>query len=171
MIAPKLIIAGVEIALQTFPVTQEYSPLEGATLHRKLNGAGVKQTHWRRLATSIAGEGWAPAALAGVDWSAAVEISCIAPRAISSATVNATLPAARRSDLTTNVYCCAVVNGELVETSVSVLVNAATATAVSGATSYQFYYYPKLSCLSSGPSESLNLSGAAYSWTLTAEEV
>lgn len=171
MIAPKLIIAGVEIALQTFPASQSYSPIEGAALHRLLNGAGVKQTHWGKLATSIAGDGWAPPALAGVDWSAAVEISCIQARAIHSATVNATLPAARRSDLSVNVYARAVVNGELVETPVSVLVNAATATAVAGATSYQFYYYPKLSCYSSGPSESLDLSGAAYGWTLEAEEV
>ena len=172
MIAPKLIIGGVEFALQTFPVTQDYSRVDGGSvLHRALNGAGLPQHHWAKLAVSIAGDGWAPPALAGVDWSAAVEISCIAPRAISSSTVNATLPAARRSDLSVNVYCCAVVNGELVETPVSVLVNAATATAVSGATSYQFYYYPKLSCWSRGPSESLNLSGAAYSWSLTAEEV
>ena len=174
MIAPKLIIAGVEIALQTFPTSQSYSRVDGGSLlHRMLNGAGLPQHQWSKLAISIAGDGWAPPALAGVDWSAAVEIACIAPRAIHSATVNATLPAARRSDLTAtpNVYCRAVVAGELVETPVSVLVNAATATAVAGATSYQFYYYPKLICWSRGPSESLDLAGAAYAWSLEAEEV
>lgn len=90
MNAPKLIIAGVEIALQTFPTAQAYSRVDGgsATL-RMLDGAGLKQTQWAKLATSISGDGWAPAALAGVDWSQAVEISCIAPRAIHSATVNA----------------------------------------------------------------------------------
>lgn len=171
MSLPSLKIGGVEIALQTFPVTQTYRPLEGSTVHRMLDGSALKQQHWRKLATSISGDGWAPAALAGVDWSAAVEILCVQPRAIHSATVNATLPAARRSDLTTNVYCRAVVAGELVETPVSVLVNAATADAVAGATSYQFYYYPKLSCYSSGPTESLDLGGAAYAWSLEAEEV
>lgn len=172
MIAPKLIIAGVEIALQTFPTSQAYGRVDGGSvLHRMLNGAGAPQHHWSKLSVSIAGDGWAPPALAGVDWSAAVEISCIAPRAISSATVNATLPAARRADLTTNVYAYAVVAGELVATPVAVLVNAATATAVSGATSYQFYYYPKLSCWSRGPVESLDLAGAAYAWSLEAEEV
>ena len=171
MIAPKLIIGGVEIALQTFPASQDYDVLEGATVHRMLNGAAAKQSHWRKITTRISGDGWAPAALAGVDWTAPVEISCIQARAIHSATVNATLPAARRSDLGTNVYCRAVVNGELVATPVSVVGNAATATAVASATSYQFYYYPKLSCYSSGPSESLDLSGAAYGWSLEAEEV
>jgi len=171
MIAPMLKIAGVDIALQTYPASQEYSPLEGATVHRMLNGDAYKQQHWVRLATRIAGDGWAPAALAGIDWSAAVEILCVQPRAIHSATVNATLPAARRSDLTVNVLAFAVVAGELVKTPVSMLVNAATATTVSGATSYQFYYYPKLSCYSSGPTETLDLSGAAYGWSLEAEQV
>lgn len=171
MIAPLLKIAGVEVALHTFPTAQTYDVLEGATLHRKLNGAGAKQTHWRKLATQISGDGWAPVALAGVDWTVPIEIACIQPRSIHSATTSATLPAARRSDLTTNVYAVAVVNGELVETAVSVAVNLATATAVPGATSYQFWYYPKLNFYSSGPSESLDLSGAAYAWELSAEEV
>jgi hypothetical protein len=169
---PTLIIAGVEVARQTFPVTQAYSRVDGgSTLHRMLNGAGVPQSHWSKIAISISGDGWAPLALAGVDWSSAVEISCIQPRAIHSATVNATLPAARRADLATNVYCRAVVAGELVETPVSVLVNAATATAVAGASSYQFYYYPKLICWSRGPTESLDLSGAVYAWQIEAEEI
>lgn len=169
---PTLIIAGVEVARQTFPITQSYRRVDGgSTLHRKLNGAGAPQSHWTKLAISLAGDGWAPLALAGVDWSGAVEISCIQPRSISSATVNATLPAARRADLTTNFYCRAVVAGELVETPVSVLVNAATATAVAGASSYQFYYYPKLSCWSRGPVESLDLSDAVYGWSLEAEEI
>jgi hypothetical protein len=171
MISPTLKIGGVEIALATFPASQEYSPLEGATVHRMMNGAAYKQQHWVKIATRISGDGWAPAALASVDWSAPVEILCIQPRAVHSATVNATLPAARRSDLTTNVYAYAVVNGELVATPVSLLVDAATATSVASATSYQFYYYPKLSCYSSGPTESLDLSGAAYGWSLEAEQI
>lgn len=171
MIAPLLKIAGVEVALQTFPTAQSYDVLEGATLHRLLNGAGAKQTHWRKLATQISGDGWAPVALAGVDWSVPVEIACIQPLAIHSASNSATLPVARRSDLTTNVYARAVVSGELVETAVSMAGDVATATAVAGATSYQFWYYPKLNFYSSGPSESLDLSGAAYAWELSAEEV
>lgn len=171
MIAPLLKIAGVEVALQTFPVNQSYDVLEGAALHRMLNGAGAKQTHWRKLATSISGDGWAPVALAGVDWTLPVEIACIQARSIHSLTTSATLPAARRSDLSTNVYARAVVAGELVETAVSLAGNVATATSVPSATSYQFWYYPKLNFYSSGPSESLDLSGAAYAWSLSAEEV
>lgn len=171
MSLPSLIIAGVEFSLQTFPVSQTYSRVEGATVHRMLDGTDLKQQHWRKLATTIAGAGWSPTALAGVDWSGPVEISCIKPRAIHSATVNATLPAGRRSDFAGAVLCYAVVAGQLVATPVSVVANAATATAVTGATSYQFYYYPKLNFLSSGPEESVDVERAAYAWTLTAEEI
>jgi hypothetical protein len=169
---PTLKIAGVEIALQSFPVSQTYRRVDGGSvLHRMLNGAGVPQHHWSKLATSIAGDGWAPAALAGVDWSAPVEILCVQPRAIHSATASAILPAARRSDLTINVYALAVVANQLIATPVSVVTNTATATAVAGATGYQFMYFPKLTCWSRGPAESLDLQRASYSWTLEAEEV
>lgn len=171
---PTLKIAGVEIALQSFPVSQTYRRVDGGSvLHRTLNGAGLPQHHWTKLATSIAGEGWAPVALAGVDWSAPVEILCVQPRAIHSATVTATLPAARRADLTVNAYALAVVANELVATPVVVVGDTATATAttVAGATSYQFMYFPKLSCWSRGPSEQLDLTRASYGWTLEAEEV
>lgn len=171
MAVPTLKIGGVEFALQTWPATQSYPPLEGATLHRMLNGAGVKQTHWRKLTTTISGTGWAPAALDGIDWSAAVEIACIKPRTIHSATVAATLPAARRSDFADAVLARAIVGGNLVPTPVNVLVNTATATAVAGATGYQFMYYPKANFYSAGPTEDLDVETGVYSWTLTAEEV
>lgn len=172
MSLPSLIIAGVEIPLEVFPASQEYGRVDGgSTPNRMWNGSLLRQTHWTKLSTRIAGEGWCPPALAGVDWSVPVEIACVQPRAINSATVNATLPAARRSDLTENVFATAIVSGRLVETPVSVLVNAATATAVAGASSYQFYYYPKLNFDTRGPRESLDLSGAAYGWTIEAEEV
>ena len=171
MAVPTLYIAGVGIAVEAFAIGQSYDAIGGSTVHRMLNGAGQKQQHWRKLVTTIRGDGWAPAALAGVDWSAAVEIKCMAPRAINSATVSATLPAARRSDFADAVLARAVVDGRLVSTPVSVIVNAATATAVSGATSYQFMYYPQFSALSNGPSDDLDMERGIYGWSLTAEEV
>lgn len=171
MSLPALKIAGIEIPVEVFPVSQTYRRLEGAKVHRMLNGAALKQQHWGKLATSINGDGWAPPALAGVDWSVPVEVACVQPRAIHSATNVATIPAARRADLTENVTAAAVVGGELVETPVAVVTNTATATAVAGATSYVFNYYPKFNAYSSGPEESLDMERAAYRWSITLEEV
>lgn len=172
MSLPVLKIAGIDIPLEVFPLRQEYGRVDGgSTPHRMLDGSLLRQTHWTKLSTRIAGAGWMPPALAGVDWSVPVEIACVQPRAIHSATVNATLPAARRSDLAENVYATALVSGRLVETPVSVLGNAATATAVAGASGYQFYYYPLLNFDSAGVVESLDMSGAEFGWTIEAEEV
>lgn len=175
MIAPKLIIAGVEIPLEAFPASQEYARLdEGRAVHTMLNGAALVQTHFDKLVTRISGEGWAPSALDGVNWGAPVEISCIKPRCVSSQTITATLPIGRRGDLSPlpPVFVMAVVAGELVPTTVSVVGNLATAAAVTGATSYRFCYYPKLNfVVPQGVSESLNLAGATYSWAIDAREV
>lgn len=171
MAIPSLKIGSVEFALQTFPMSQEYRPLVGATLQRMLSGTGYKQQHWAKLATRIGGAGWAPAALAGVDWSSPVDVYCIEPRAIHSGTNVATIPSARRTDIAEPVLCRAVVGGELVETPVVVVSNTATATTVSGATSYQFMYWPKLSMYSDGPVESLDATTGTFSWSLDAEEV
>ena len=57
MIAPKLIIGGVEFALQTFPVTQDYSRVDGGSvLHRALNGAGLPRAR-AMVAGAVAGGG------------------------------------------------------------------------------------------------------------------
>lgn len=174
MISPRLIIAGVAVPLEGFPVSQEYARLdEGRTVHTLLNGAALIQTHFDKLTTRISGEGWAPSGLDGVDWSSPVEISCIKPRCVQSLTASATLPAARRSDLSPlpSVFALAVVSGELVQTTVSVVGNVATAAAVAGASAYRFCYYPKLNfAVPQGVTESLDLSGAAYAWSLEGRE-
>lgn len=168
MSCPSLIIDGIILPLEAFPATQTYSRIGGETLKRRLDGAAAKQSHWEKLATTITGDGWMPAALAGVDWTASVEISCIKPRMMNSATNSVLLPTARRTDVDCVAY--AIVDGQAVQTPCSVVVNTATATAVAGADAYQFTYYPKLDFYSAGPTESLNVETAAYQWSLDCEQ-
>lgn len=170
MSVPTLIIGGVSLPSEAWYTAQEYGVLEaGRTVHRMLNGAAVVQTHFRKLTTRISGEGWAPPALDGVDWTQAVEISCIAPRMQNSATTAATLPAARRTDVAP--LARAIVGGQLVDTPLASLVgNVAAATAVAGATAYQFLYWPKLDFVSAGPVVALDAERGSYTWSLDAEE-
>lgn len=170
MSVPALKIAGVEISLNEFPAQQGYKDIGGLSLWRMANGAALAQQHWRKLSVSISGNGWSPPALKGIDWSAPVVISCIAPRSVASATVNATLPAARRSD--TAPYAMALVDGKLVTTAMSLAGDTATATTVSGASGYRFFYYPQISCYAlNGVVEALDTAGAAFSWSIEAEEI
>lgn len=171
MSVPNLKIAGIEISLHEWPASQSYASLEqGQTLHRMASGAAFAQQHWRKSVIRINGVGWAPPALQSVDFSAAIVISCISPRSIASATVNATLPTARRSDAAP--YAAALVDGKLVNTPMSLVGNAATATAVSGASGYRFFYYPELTCLAlRGVEETLSTETGAFTWSLEAEEI
>jgi len=164
-------IGGIEIPFQVYAAEQGFGPLEGSTVLRKLNGAGVKQTHWRKLVVNVSGSGFVPPALAGIDWTQPVEFACITRRSIGSATVSATIPSARRSDISPPVEAFAVVNGYLVPTAVVVTVDTAVATAVAGASGYQFHYYPKVNCFSQGPREGFNYAQASASWSIEAEEV
>lgn len=167
---PRLIIAGIALPNEPWCAWQEYRALDGgSTVHRMLNGAALKQTHWRRLVTTIRGDGWAPPALDAVDWSQPVEIACIQPRAASGATVSAVLPSARRADVAPLAY--AVVGVGLVATPLASLVgDTATATAVPGAAAYKFLYWPKLDFVSDGPVVALDAERGIYGWTLDAEE-
>lgn len=165
---PDLIIDSIVIPLQAFPLAQAYSVLGGETLRRKLDGTAAKQSHWRKLSVTITGEGWMPPALAGVDWTASVEISCITPRAMNSATNSVVLPTARRTDVDCVAY--AIIDGEAVSTPCTISTHTATATTVASADAYQFYYYPKLNFYSAGPTESVDRSTGTYTWTLEAEE-
>lgn len=172
MNAHDLVIAGVSIPFDSaWGLSQTYETLGGRALLRTLSGAAVLQSHWAKVRTVVRGSGRYPDALAGVDWSSTFTLECAAPLGIHSANTAITLPAARRTDWAP--FGMALVDGRLVRTTISVVVNAATLGAVSGATGYVAYYFPKLTCyaVSAGPSRSFDgrVAGNA-GWELIAEE-
>ncbi|MBS0289833.1 MAG: hypothetical protein JSS07_07370 [Proteobacteria bacterium] len=50
------ILAGLEF-------TQTYEPIGGSVLQRMQSGKAIKQTHYRKLRTTLSGQGWVPAGL------------------------------------------------------------------------------------------------------------
>jgi hypothetical protein len=151
-------------------LSQSYEPITGRHLMRLADGSAVLQQSWApKLRTSIRGEGRYPDQLSAVDWSASFEIQCAAPLAIHSSGTAVTLPAARRTDWAP--FAKALVDGVLVSTSLSIVVNAGTIGAVAGATSYLTYYFPKLTCFAvMPPSRGFNARGPDAGWELIAEE-
>lgn len=67
------ILAGVDLS-------QSYEEIGGQTLLRTRSGRGVKQSHWKKIKTTVTGSGWIPAALAGLDTAVAHSLDCVAPR-------------------------------------------------------------------------------------------
>lgn len=156
-------------------IEQTYEPIGGETVLRTLGGAGIKQTTWQKLRTTISGSGWIPAGLASLDTTAQQVIGCIVPRAVPCvfATRQATLPVARRSDAGHIPWGFAIMADNTVfTTTASLSTNVATVDAVSGAVAYQAVYLPSLTCwLTRRVSDSGNRSEASYRWEIVAEEV
>jgi hypothetical protein len=134
------------------------------------DGTGVKQTAWTgKILSRIRGKGWVPHGLHALDYSASMELSCIAQRSITSASNVIVIPAARRSDLAPTGF--AVVADQLVSTSISIATNTATLGTVSGSTFYCVYYYPKITVFAKLPTENNTHTSAEYDWELVCEQV
>lgn len=171
MNAHDLKIGSVTLALDAaWGLSQTYETLGGRALLRTLSGTAVLQSHWAKVRTVIRASGRYPDALAGFDWSSSFTLECAAPLGIHSSSTAITLPAARRSDWAP--FAMAMVDGRLVPTTISIVVNAATLGAVSGATGYVAYYFPTLTCyaVSAGPSRSFDGRAHKAGWELIAEE-
>lgn len=169
-------IRTLEIGSLVIPVSaagdieQTFEPIGGSALHRMLNGAAVKQTHWRKLKTRISGSGWAPPGLAGLDYNAALLLKSVAARALQAVGNVVTVPAARRTDTGYAPIGYAVVAGRTIPTPLALAGDTATLTAVSGAQGYGVWYWPQFTVYAEF-NDSARSMGASWSWSIEAEEV
>ena len=150
-------------------ITQTYEPMGGFATLRMADGAGLRQSRWRKLRTQLSSSGWIPPALAGIDWDQPVEIGCIEPRGLIDTTNVFTLPAIRRTDLAVRGF--SVADGCSTPARVEVEGDTATLAPAAGATHYAVYWYPLITALSDGPREQWDITGAVAGWEITAEEI
>lgn len=153
-----------------FDVRQTYEPIFSRTLLRAKSGAGIIQSRWKKLRSTINGSGWEGAALDGIDLETSHTVSCVEPLILYSATTSATIPHTYRTDTGYTVQAAALVGDELIPTPVSLAGQAATITAVSGATQYQVIYYPILTAMLT-ISKSGDIDNQQRSWTIEVEEL
>jgi hypothetical protein len=156
-----------------FTLNQTYSPIEAKYSMRTGNGSLVTRVAWvGKLSTTISGQGVVPPGLSLLDYSIPLTMSCVGQRAITVATattVQATLPAARRTDVVP--FARAILADDVwVPTAMSIATNTATVTKVTDALFYQVMYYPKLTVMCTPPEENWT-EDAYFNWTMTAEEV
>lgn len=167
-----LIIGGIDIPLYAaLDLRQTYEKFGGFSRRRMADGRATSQWRWQKLRTTIQAGGWIATVLEGLDFSQSMTLSCVAPRSKVSADTAITIPAARRSDSGWTPVGWGLVGDEWVETAVAMVVDTANLTPVTGATLYRVSWYPLLTVFANPPAEDLSTQDAAYSWTLTAEEV
>lgn len=169
MNAHDVIIGGVRVGLDAaYSLSQTYEDIGGRVLRRKLSGAALLQVQWSKVRTTISGSGRLPDGLAGLDYTASLSISCMAPRSIWSSDTTVVIPAARRSDWAPHAY--AIVDGRHVRTPMTIAIDTCTLTAVAGAQGYLVAYYPALTCYAQ-LRQSFDGRGPDAGWEIIAEEV
>lgn len=174
---PTLIIGGIQVPAYalTDSFSQAYEEIAGISSARMGDGSMVVQRAWPtvsanyKLKTTIGGGGSLPAPLDGLNRGSTVEVECAEPRRIASTSNVITIPAGRR----TGTYApkgYALVDGLLVETSLALVGNVATLTAVAGAQHYQVLYWPKFTGVLTHQSSGEPWQ-ARRTWSVTIEEV
>lgn len=152
--------------------TQEYQLLSAASRYRMGDGSLRETIAWSgKLRTVIRGHGWAPSGIEGIDYGQDVVIKCAAPRVISSTSNVITIPSARRSDTGHTPTATAIVAGQLVATTISLVGDVATLGVVSGASVYRVQYYPQIIARAVLDDQGTDTGAATHSWSLTAEEI
>lgn len=164
-------IGGLVIPVQAAgDIEQTFEPIGGVSTGRMMNGTAYRQRHWRKLKTRISGSGFAPPGLAGLDYDAQLLLKSVAARALQAVGNVVTVPAARRTDTGYAPLGYAVVAGRTVSTPLALAGDTATLTAVSGAQGYGVWYWPQITVYAEF-NDSARPAGAAWSWSIEAEEV
>lgn len=165
-------LGGLTIPIQAgLEFSQTYEPIGGSVLQRMQSGRAIKQTHYRKLRTSLSGQGWVPAGLDGLDYSQALLLKCAAPRSLSSESNKIVIPSLRRTDERFEPKGYALVRGHLIETGLEMQEDVAILEPVRFALSYQVYYYPEIFVFADAPQVQNNMTGVEFSWSLIGEEI
>ena len=171
MLAPFFSLGGVVVpVLASLELEQTYAPIGGYATLRMLDGAGVRQTQWQRLRTSLTGSGPIPAGLEALDYSQPQELLCAAPRSLIVTAPTANLPVARRTDAGYLPTALALVDGKPAPTTLTIAGDVATIAAVTGAQQYVIRYWPRITVLAETPTVSFSHFRAQWQWTLEAEQ-
>jgi hypothetical protein len=171
--ARTFILGGLSLPFESrLDLNQDYDEERASRITRHCDGSARKQTAWRgKVKTKITGRGWIPPGFGMLDFSAPLEMSCIALRAVTSSGNVITIPAARRNDQGFEPFAYATVDGGKVDASLSLTGNVATVGAVSGAAFYTVCYYPKIQVYAGEPTQRHDAIGDLYFWEFEAREV
>jgi hypothetical protein len=171
--ARTFILGGLSLTFEShLDLSQDFEEEQASRITRHCDGSARKQTAWRgKVKTKITGRGWIPPGFGMLDFSAPLEMSCIALRAVTSSGNVITIPAARRNDQGFEPFAYATVDGGKVDASLSLTGNVATVGAVSGAAFYTVCYYPKIQVYAGEPTQRHDAIGDLYFWEFEAREV
>lgn len=164
---PLVTLGGIPIPPEAGAPEHQEDPLQGSSLIRMANGAGVKITHWSGKASGqLAGSGEVPVGLDGLDYSQPLELLLIQPRSIAQSVPAFVLTAPVRPDR--EPWGLALVEGRwrpVLATRAGLNVQLAEHPA---ATLYMVQWMPAFNVFADPPQRSM---GTAHGWSLSWQQV
>lgn len=164
---PLVTLGGIPIPPEAGAPEHQEDPLQGASILRMTDGAGVKITHWSGKASGqLAGSGLVPVGLDGLDYSQPLELALVQPRSIAQESAIFVLPAPGRPDI--EPWGLALIEGRwrrvpAVRTGLNVEL-----TVYSGASLYMVQWMPVYSVFADPPQRTM---GTSHGWTLNWQQV
>ncbi len=174
MALPPLMLGGVPIVLHAGAPEESIEPIGGNSLLRMSGGAAVKQQHWSRSVGSIAGAGWMPPGLTGLDYTGPLELRSTKVQNQAGAGPTFNLDGTPRPDYAP--WGQALVGGEWQRVPSSYEPGEGggpgvlTIPPVPGATLYMASWLPVFSVFGNKPSESQSRGNNTHNWTFNWEE-
>lgn len=169
---PTLSLGGVPFVLHSGAPELSSDELRGSAITRMSGGLGVQMTHWSgKLTGTIAGQGWMPPGLDGLDYSQPLELLSTQQQSVTGSSNAVALKTEPRPDHAP--WALALVNGEWVSTPCAYAAGVATATPVAGATLYSIAWFPRLMVFATPVQQSVSTGNlqTPHGWSLTWEEV
>lgn len=166
-----LVLGGIEIIQHAGPIRQRYEAIGGSTTFRLSRGTAIKQTHWRRTATSVSGNGYLDPGVFALDFSEPLELLCVQTRSMDGSGPVFTLPTAdhrRQDDLPTG---WARVRDTWIDTTVQLDGDTAHLGEVVGAQGYRVFWLPRLVVFTDGLVTEFDNATGLYDWSFEAQEV
>lgn len=170
MSLPMLMIDGVEVLpLHAGPPTTTISPLGGPAVVRLSQGKGVQMTHWSKVSISIAGSGFMPPGLLGIDYSKPLEVRLTKVESIVGRHLEYQLTSTPRPDF--EPWAEGLVGYDWVRTEVSRSGLAVTVVPVPGASHYRVCWMPVFTVSGRRPQEDGDDATNTHNWRFDCEEL
>ncbi|MGK4387721.1 hypothetical protein [Ectopseudomonas oleovorans] len=166
-----LVLGGITISQHAGAIRQNYEPIGGSTWPGCRVRTGVKLTHWRKWRTTASGTGELDPGLDLLDYSQHLELLCVKPRGIESASTSIELPPGIAWRTDEAPWALAQRGDHWVETALVIGEGNAQLAAVAGAVRYRFCYLPRLLVSTEGPVSEFDQASGRYNWSLVAEQV
>jgi len=167
-----VVLGGVSFDPHSGPVRQSYTSIGGSSVLTMSDGAGYKQTHWKKTQITTSGRGQLDPGLEQLDYSSALELWCVKVQAVGGTGLQYELPAQSRIRPDVEPWAIARIGDHWIEVPVALddATRIATITPAPGAIVYRVCWLPRFQVLTAGVVSDYDENTGYFEWSFDARE-